>query len=621
MLYNYFYRHLNYRIVKFNLNTTAKKGNLTMEKIDLREICKSFLDNMPWPVWIEKNDSEIIFLNKSYEHTYDIKLKDVIGKKSEEVFPIEKFQTYCKKISEDSKNLSANVMECIINGSYVEGAIFPILNDDGKIQAVAGIIIDINNRKLRETEVEKQKNILRTIIDAVPESIFYKDKESRFIGYNKKFENFYNKMGVTEILGKTDLEIYSNKDMAANFIMQDQQIMKRKKAVYFEQRIENENGKAVVQENMKIPIVGEDGQTWGLVGVSRNITERKIMEEKLRNLSETDMLTELYNRYSFEEKVKNLNHKQHLPLGIIMGDVNGLKIVNDTLGHLEGDNLLKAIAKILKDVCSPNGYVFRWGGDEFIILIPKCSETKCEQIIKVITKRCERADYKFMQLSIALGETIRYSLDEDIYDCIRKVEEKVYRQKLLEKKSIKSSIMESLKKSLEEKNMETSEHTERVAEYAVVIGKKLNLKIADLDELTLVASLHDIGKIGINEDILLKSEKLTKEEFEIMKTHTEKGYRIINASSELGNVAKCVLTHHEKWDGAGYPLGLSGEEIPLMARIINVADSYDVMTNDRVYKKAMTKEDAIKELKKCSGTQFDPKIVECFSDYLENKEV
>lgn len=177
-----------------------------------------------------------------------------------------------------------------------------------------------------------------------------------------------------------------------------------------------------------------------------------------------------------------------------------------------------------------------------------------KKVIRKITKKCEQSDYKFMQLSIALGEGIKYSLQEDIYDCINKVEEKVYRQKLLEKKSIRSSIMDSLKKSLEEKNMETNEHTERVTKYALEIGKKLRLKISDLDELALVASLHDIGKIGVNEDILLKPGKLTREEFEIMKTHTEKGYRIINASSELGNVAKCVLTHHEKWDGNGYPL-------------------------------------------------------------------
>ncbi|WP_347472913.1 HD domain-containing phosphohydrolase [Clostridium sp. BL-8] len=587
-----------------------------MEEICLSEIYKPFLNSLPWPVWIQKTDSRIIFLNKHYEAMYNVKLKDVIGKKNERIFPKEEVGIYKVQIQKCLEHLNVCAVESVVDGTYVECRIFPILNDEGKPEAVAGIVIDINDRKLREIEVEKQKNILRTIIDAVPESIFYKDRESKFIGYNKKFENFYNKLGVTDILGKTDLEIYSDKEVAAYFIEQDQEIMRTKQATYFEQRIENENGKEVIQENIKIPVVNKKGEAWGVVGLSRDITERKLMEERLRYLSEIDILTGLYNRYSFEEKIKELNHEKHLPMGIIMGDVNGLKIVNDTLGHLEGDKLLQRIALILKDICDPNGYVFRWGGDEFIILIPDCNEVKCEQIIKDITEKCKQAKHKFMQLSIALGEGIRYSLDENIYECITKIEEKVYRQKLLDKKSIKSSIMESLKKSLEEKNMETNEHTERVAKYALAIGKRLNLKISDLDELILVASLHDIGKIGVNEEILLKSGKLTNEEFEIMKTHTEKGYRIINASSELGNVAKGVLTHHERWDGTGYPLGLAEKEIPLAARIINVVDSYDVMTNDRVYKKAMDKDEAIKELKNCSGTQFDPKIVECFIEYI-----
>jgi diguanylate cyclase (GGDEF)-like protein/PAS domain S-box-containing protein len=588
-----------------------------MEEINLTEIYKSFLSSIPWPVWIQDINSKIIFVNKHYEEVYNIKSHDVIGKHSEEVFSIERFKLYNKQIVRCLKSLRLYIAEDVINGSFVECYIFPILINNGEARAVASIIIDVNDRKLRETEVEEQKNILRTIIDAVPESIFYKDKESRFVGYNKKFEEFYNKRGIVEIIGKTDLEIYSDSVVAASFIEQDQKIMSTKEATYFEHTIKNEQGEEVIEENVKIPVIDKNGESWGVVGLSRDITERKTIEERLKYLSEIDILTGLYNRYSFEEKIKELNYDEYLPLGIIMGDVNGLKLINDTFGHLEGDNILKNIAQILKDVCEPKGYVFRWGGDEFIILIPNCNEIQCEHIIKDITNKCEQVKYKFMQLSIALGEGIKYSLEEDIYECIKKVEEKVYRQKLLEKKSIRSSIVESLKKSLEEKNMETNEHTERVAGYALVIGEKINLKISELDELILASTLHDIGKIAVNEDVLLKPGKLTKEEFELMKTHTEKGYRIINALSELGNVAKCVLTHHERWDGFGYPLGLMGEEIPLMARIINIADSYDVMTTDRIYKKAMGKDEAIKELKKCSGTQFDPKIVECFVSYIE----
>ena len=300
-----------------------------------------------------------------------------------------------------------------------------------------------------------------------------------------------------------------------------------------------------------------------------------------------------------------------------MGDVNGLRIINDTFGHLEGDTLLKEIAKVLKDSCSEKGHVFRWGGDEFMILVPKCDESNCEKIMKKIINNCNKSNYDYMQLSVALGETVRYTPDDNIYDYIKKVEDKLYRQKLLQSKSVRSSILESYRKLLKAKNTDTNRHTIRVVEYATEIGKKMNLKTSDLDELILSAELHDIGKIGIPEDILLKPSKLNDEEFEIMKSHVEKGYRIVNSLGELGSVAKNVLTHHEKWDGSGYPLGLKKEEIPLLSRIIAVADSYDAMVHERVYKKAMKKEDAIKELRRCSGTQFDPEIVDIFINSIE----
>jgi diguanylate cyclase (GGDEF)-like protein/PAS domain S-box-containing protein len=590
-----------------------------MEEINLAEIYKAFLSNIPCPVWIVDDDLKIIFLNKFYEEQYNIKLKDVIGKSIEEILPIEKSKIFNEKLYKQLEKSEVYIVESLIGKAFIQCSVFSILYDKGKSRVMAGVLLDITDRKLKEADVENQKNILRTIIDAVPESIFYKDKESKFIGYNKKFGDFYNKRGIKEILGKTDLQIYDDKKVAQSFIKQDKRIMKTKEATYYEHRIKDEKGNDIIEENVKIPVLDKNGDVWGLVGLSRDITERKVMEERLRYLSEIDILTGLYNRYSFEEKIRELISEENLPLGIIMGDVNGLKLINDTFGHLEGDILLKSISHILKEVCTPKGYVFRWGGDEFIILIPNCNESQCEDIIQDITRKCEEVEYEYVNLSIALGEGIIYKVEENIYDCIMKIEEKVYRQKLLEKKSIKSSITNSLKKSLEEKTMETNEHTERVANYASIIGKKMKLRISELDELVLAAKLHDIGKIAINEDILLKPGKLTKDEFEIIKSHTEKGYRIINASSELGNVAKCVLTHHERWDGNGYPLGLKGEEIPLMARIINVVDSYDVMTSERIYKKAATKEQAVKELENCSGTQFDPEIVTCFINYIDEK--
>ncbi len=583
-------------------------------------LAELYLQNMPWSAWIADKDKKIIFINKAFERKYNLNLEDVKGKNYEEIFPDEVIRVYNKKTKESLKKLQIDVYDKTTREIKEECYAFPITDEEGQTNAIGGIIVNVEDEKRREMELQNQKSILRTIIDALPEAIFYKDKDSRFIGCNKNFSDYYKQFGVDDVIGKSDLEIYPDKEVAENFIKIDKEIMKSKQAKYIEGMTLDSSGDRVIEESFKAPVINEDGQVWGVVGLARNITNQKNLEDRLRYLSYNDALTGIYNRTYFEEKIRELNNEQHLPLGIIMGDVNGLKLVNDSLGHLEGDKLLKSIAGVLNKACGDKGFVFRWGGDEFMILLPNCNEYSCERMVEKIRSECKKDDYSYIELSIALGEVVKHSLEEDIDKCIKEVEERVYRQKLLEHNSVRSSMMNSLKKSLEAKNMETEEHTERVESYALEIGKRYGFKSSQMDELMIIARLHDIGKIAIEEDILLKPGPLTTNEFEVMKTHAEKGFRIINASSEIINVAKCVLTHHEKWDGSGYPLGIAGEEIPLMARIIAIADAYDVMTHDRVYRKAMNKEEAIKELKRCAGTQFDPELVELFLKCLDNNE-
>ena len=216
-----------------------------------------------------------------------------------------------------------------------------------------------------------------------------------------------------------------------------------------------------------------------------------------------------------------------------------------------------------------------------------------------------------------MGFSIIENIGDDIDDLLKQAEEKVYKHKLLEQKSIFSGAINSLQESLEAKSFETKEHTQRMTKLVKQLGAKMNLSSALLDELEIATRLHDIGKIGIREEILLKPSRLTNEEYDIIKTHTEKGYRIVMASSGLESVAKTVLTHHERWDGNGYPLGLSKKEIPLTARIISVVDAFDAMTNNRIYRNALTKEDALNEIKRQQGKQFDPEISDIFLEMIK----
>ncbi|MEG1870713.1 MAG: diguanylate cyclase [Peptostreptococcaceae bacterium] len=585
------------------------------------DLAKLFLQSMPWPVWIEDIDKRIIFLNKAYEQSYNISYKELEGKSNREAFPSNLDKLYDEQIKRCLDSLKLCVCRGKIDGKLGELHIFPIVDEEGNLKGVAGLVTDFNLERKKEIEFENQKNILRTIIDSLPEAIFYKDRNSRFIGCNKNFSDYYKNFGVDNVIGKTDLEIFPNSEMAGEFIKDDIEIMEGKKPRYIERPSLDGQGNKIIEESFKVPVINEDGEVWGIVGLARNITNQKTLEGKLRYLSYTDTLTGLYNRTYFEEKLEELNKEKFLPLGIIMGDVNGLKLVNDSLGHLIGDELLKGISNVLEESCSDKGFIFRWGGDEFMILVPNCNEYGCELVISNIKEKCKKNNFQLIELSIALGNMVKHTVEEDSYKCIKEVEERVYRQKLLEHNSVRSSMLNSFKKGLEVRNVETEEHAGRVEKYALEIGKRYGLKAFEMDELMIVANMHDIGKIAIDEDILLKQSPLTNEEFEKIKTHTDKGFRIINASSELSNVAKCVLMHHERWDGKGYPIGVSREEIPLISRIVAIADAYDVMTHDRIYKKAKSKKAAIKELKRCAGTQFDPKLIDLFLKYLQELKV
>ena len=201
---------------------------------------------------------------------------------------------------------------------------------------------------------------------------------------------------------------------------------------------------------------------------------------------------------------------------------------------------------------------------------------------------------------------------DTIPDCIFYKDDKLYKEKLPSLINSKKRILDALNEALTEKSLETKQHTERVVYYAKKLGNRIGLDSNQMKDLIVAAVLHDIGKIGIPDKILSKPGKLTDNEFELMKTHTEKGYRVAKSNYEIVHVANNILSHHERWDGKGYPLGLKGEKIPLLSRIICIVDSYDAMTSERAYKHKMSNEEAINEIKKCSGTQFDPKIAKIF---------
>ncbi|MEI7615140.1 MAG: diguanylate cyclase [Actinomycetota bacterium] len=358
------------------------------------------------------------------------------------------------------------------------------------------------------------------------------------------------------------------------------------------------------------------GKPLEMIGTNYDITNRKRAEEAVLHLSYHDQLTGLFNRRFFEEEIKRLDTDRQLPLSIIVGDLNNLKLTNDTFGHLEGDRLLKETSKLLKTACRSDDILARWGGDEFVILLPKTSIASAEEIAQRIEKGCSELFIQKIPIGLAIGIAAKTKHRQNIEDIILEAESNMYKNKLAGKQGNAGSVILALEQALYEKSNETMEHAQRLKELSLKLGKKLKLHSHQLDELSLFASLHDIGKVAVPETILLKEGALSEKEWEVIKRHSETGFNIAQSSPQIAHIAKYILSCHENWDGSGYPVGLAKEEIPLLSRIVFIADSYDIMTCKRTYKTAMSKEGAVIELKRCAGTQFDPMLVEKFLEVL-----
>lgn len=363
-------------------------------------------------------------------------------------------------------------------------------------------------------------------------------------------------------------------------------------------------------------IYDESGKVEALEGLIIDITDRKRKEDEIIYLNYHDFLTGIYNRRYLELEKDRLDGKDFLPLSVMIGDINGVKLVNDAFGHAEGDILISETAKIIQNCCREGDIAARTGGDEFMMLMPRTDGETANAVMDRIKQKCEEYNRDISNeaysINISLGFATKETSDVHLERIIKLAEDFMYKRKLLEHKSSHSVIISSIKATMHEKSNETQEHAERLTYLSKELGKRMKLTQQELDELELVATLHDIGKVGVDDRILNKPGRLNDEEWVEMKKHSEIGYRIAMSSPDLVPIAEYILSLHERWDGNGYPQGIKGEKIPLLSRIVSVVDAYDAMTENRAYRKAMSDEAAILEIRRNSGTQFDPKIARQF---------
>ena len=483
---------------------------------------------------------------------------------------------------------------------------------------IVAIFDDVTEKTIAEEAVKKQNDLFVSLLEILPVGVFMVDSaEGKPLVVNETGKallgigivpnaNEHNLSEAYKTFKGNTQKQYPTNEMPITLGMQGI------KSHIDDMVVERPDGSRILLEVLGTPVNDTEGKPWASLVTFMDITNRKKAENELLYLSYHDHLTGLYNRRYFEQELKNFDTPENLPLSIIMFDVNGLKLVNDSFGHDLGDVLLKKSAEAIKKACREDDIAARIGGDEFVVLLPKTAASEALQISNYIKELASNEKVANMELSISYGYDTKKTDNQSIIEIIANAENHMYRHKLYERSSIRSKITDLIMNTLFEKSGREAAHSNRVSIICQSISSKLNMGKDAVNKMKIAGLIHDIGKIGVDERILNKLGSLTAEERGHIERHPEIGWRLLSSTDEFSELAKYVLSHHENWDGTGYPNGLKGETIPLEARIISVADTYDAMTSERSYRKKMSRDEAVKELIRCSGTQFDPMVVDVF---------
>ena len=354
------------------------------------------------------------------------------------------------------------------------------------------------------------------------------------------------------------------------------------------------------------------GNLLWIYAIGSDVTENKELGEQLDYNDDHDKLTQVYSREYFWEYQKKIDKKSEYPLTVVVADINGLKLVNDSFGHTAGDRILQHAAKILRDASRAQDMVARTGGDEFVILMPQAGKKEAEALINRVKEAYKKDKDDDEVLSISFGHASKDSELQDMDEIFALAENDMNRNKMFENASTRSQAIDMIMRSLFEKSKRELLHSRRVSTYAERLAQEMGLDEAHVNACRTAALIHDIGKIGVDESILNKEGKLTDEEWKSIRKHPVAGWRILSSVKEFSDLAEYVMAHHEQWGGGGYPKGIEGEKIPLESRIIAIADGYDVMTSTQSYHIPLTKEQAKEELLSCAGKQYDPQLVDVF---------
>jgi len=501
--------------------------------------------------------------------------------------------------------------KAVINSTLINVGI-PVLITYPLVTIIVGKLFSfqiIQNEQQEEIILGEKK--IRNIYDNAPIGIVNLNLETKIICMNKAFCEMSGYQ-TNELLNipLTELVVLENAEETAAIIRQ----MKAKKLYdYSADRLLKKKDGQRVWVTLSVTRIDDPAKTGGhFIATLQDINSRKESEQLNDYLRYHDQLTGAYNPKYLDEKATEWNHTGITPRYFVCIDVNNLRIVNDAFGFKAGDELLRKVYQGLYQTCAEYGKIVRFKSSEFLLYVFNLEELKIENIIRDIRSNLSELVVENVEVSVSIGIAEMNSDTNTLSEMLILAEDNMRKDKLLSMDRSVSNTIEVIMKSLFAKNSREMLHSQRVSSICVDICRKMGLDKYNIEKARIAGLMHDIGKIGIPETILDKPSGLSIDERNKIQEHATIGYRILSSTNEFAEISDIILSHHERWDGTGYPRGLEKEAIPLFARIISIADTFDAMTSERPYRQPFTMSEALSEIKTMSGKQFDPEVVDVF---------